>query len=78
MNWNTAIWTLNNREEAEEQNIDAVLDAIRAMVDLIEDHCKTDIDGMADWISNGDWDTNSATMPGPADIAQEWDDLSQN
>jgi hypothetical protein len=76
MKWKTAIWTLNNRDEAEEQNPDAVLDAIRAMIDLIEEYCETDTDGMADWIANGDWDTHSATMPGPADVAQEWDDLS--
>jgi hypothetical protein len=74
MNWNTAIWTLNNREEAEEQNPDAVLDAIRAMIDQIEDYCETDTDGMDDWIANGDW-SGSAT---PQQIAEEWDDLSQN
>jgi hypothetical protein len=43
---------------------------------MVEDHCSTDTTGMADWIANGDWDTHSATMPGPADVAQEWDDLS--
>jgi hypothetical protein len=73
MNWNTAIWTLNNRDEAEEQNLNATLDAIRAMIDLIEDHCETDTDGMADWISNGDWDGNET----PQQIAEQWDDLSE-
>jgi hypothetical protein len=76
MKWETAIWTLNNRDEAEEQNPDATLDAIRAMIDLIEEYCETDTDGLGDWLQSGEWDTNSATIPGPADIAQEWDDLS--
>jgi hypothetical protein len=74
MNWNTAIWTLNNREEAEEQNLDAVLDAIRAMIDQIEDYCETDTDGMGDWISNGDWDRNETSQQ----VAEEWDGLHQD
>jgi hypothetical protein len=72
MKWETAIWTLNNRDEAEEQNPDAVLDAIRAIIDMVEDHCSTDTTGMADWIANGDW-SGSAT---PQQIAEEWDMLT--
>jgi peptide subunit release factor 1 (eRF1) len=71
MNWKTAIWTLNNRDEAEEQNPDAVLDAIRAMIDQIEDYCEADTDGMGDWIANGDWDGNET----PQQVAEEWDEL---
>jgi hypothetical protein len=75
MSWNTAIWTLNNRDEAEEQNPDATLDAIRTIIDHVENHTKTGTENMGDWISIGDWSDDSVT---PEQIAEQWDNLSQN
>lgn len=77
--WNTAINILANRQTVQEENrngADMVLNAIHTAYALVAEHCTTDTDGLGDWLENGDWNTNSA-LPSPADVAQEWDDLSE-
>jgi hypothetical protein len=77
MNWNTAINILANRQTVENENengSEMVLEAAHTAYTLVAEHCTTDTDGLGDWLENGDW---SGDIPTPADVAQEWDDLSE-
>jgi hypothetical protein len=78
MDWNTATWILANRDEAEGRyGDDAVLNALRCMINEIKPHIKDnfDTDGLGDWLDNGDWDGDGTDLT-PAEVAQQWDDLS--
>jgi hypothetical protein len=78
MDWNTAINILANQQTVQDENengAEMVQDALHAAYIEVKEHCKTDTSGLGDWLANGDWSHD--VIPGPAEIAQEWDDLER-
>jgi hypothetical protein len=78
MNWDTAINILVNQQTAEDENengAEMVQDALHAAYIEVKERCTTKTNGLGDWLENGDW--SGDVIPGPAEIAQEWDDLSE-